>query len=265
MAQLPDVLDHLGKTPREFGALHFHFDSVARVDGNRVVARLLFQAAFDRLAEGAQVAFHAATSGVAKGAQLGCFQVPKLERGRVCRVSYPLRVEEGSTHVVAFLDSPEPPRGATRIRPAWKLFDTLEIPKLSEMEPVSVQSSGLNLGASLVGTALMGGGGFFISFNSRSATIPANTKTTLHKARELPAGLTQEISASEVAKPISEPLEETVWLEGQPLPDPPPLIIAPRPPVNPNAMRRCRQCFFEGLASEYDRARECPTCGAPWD
>ena len=33
---LPDILDHLGKTPREFGALHVHFESVTTIDGSRV-------------------------------------------------------------------------------------------------------------------------------------------------------------------------------------------------------------------------------------
>ncbi len=233
------------------------------MDCDRVVARLLFQAAFEPLPAGAQIAFHAATAKGALGEQLGLHDVPNLEGGRVCRVSYPLRLAEGATHVGVFIQAPDPARGAERIRTAWKLHDTVEIPKLSEMEPVTVQSGGFNLGASLVGTALMGGSGAFISFG-RTTTIPAKTKTKVHKARELPPGLMQEISSA-VTAPLTEPVVETVWSSGQPLPAPPPIVYAPRPLANPSAVRRCRACFFEGPAAEYERARSCPNCDEPWD
>ena len=32
MLDLPDVLDHLGKTPREFGSIHVHFEALDPVD-----------------------------------------------------------------------------------------------------------------------------------------------------------------------------------------------------------------------------------------
>ena len=259
MAFLPDVLDHLGKTPREFGGLHAHFESVTTVDGTRILARVLFQAAFDPLPVGAQIAFHAASSDGAKGEQLGCFDVPVLGHS-VIRVSYPLRVAPDSTHVVAFFNAPVPVSAARRVRPAWLLTDTLEIPKLSEMEPVSCQS-GLNVGASLIGTALLGGTGVFISF-SRTTTIAANTKTLLHKARELPPFLMQAISP-EMTAPIDAAMEELVWRAGEPLPAAPVVVYTPVAEEK-GAKRWCRACGFEGRAAEYERARSCPNCDEPW-
>jgi hypothetical protein len=257
---LPDVLDLLGKTPREFGALHAHFESVTTIDGPRVVARVLFQAAFDPLPTGAQIAFHAASAEGAKGEQLGCFDVPELAQ-RAIRVSYPLRLPSGSTHVVAFFNAPPPAGRAERVRPAWKLTDTLEIPKLSEMEPVFQGQGGLNVGATLIGTALMGGTGVFISFG-RTATIAANTKSTLHKARELPPFLLQAVSG-ELSAPLEAKLEETLWRPGEPLPAAPVVVYTPVA-AKAGAVRVCRSCGFEGPAAEYERARSCPSCDEPW-
>ena len=258
---LPDVLDHLGKTPREFGALHAHFESVTTIDGTRLVARVLFQAAFHPFPAGAQIAFHAASPEGAKGDQLGCYDVPALAQQAV-RVSYPLRVPAGSTHVVAFFNAPPPSSRAERVRPAWKLSDTLEIPKQSEMEPVTVSSGGgLNLGATLIGTALMGGSGVFVQFGS-TTRIAANTKSTLHKARELPPGLVLAIS-SEVSAPIDAAMEETLWRPGEPLP-PAPVVVYAQVAQKQGAMRWCRSCGFEGPAAEYERARSCPRCDEPW-
>ena len=257
---LPDVLDHLGKTPREFGGLHAHFESVLTIDGTRVAARMLYQAAFQPLPPGAQIAFHAAIGESAQGEQLGCFDVPALA-DEVVRVSYPLRVPAASTHVLAFLRAPPPARRAERVRPAWLLTDTLEVPKLSEMEPVR-GPEGLDLGRSLLGTALMGGAGFMIAFNS-GPVIPANTKTTLHKARELPPGLVQAISI-EVTAPIDSVVEEVLWRSGQPLPPAPQLVFTPAPQAKTGATRWCRSCGFEGPAAEYERARSCPNCDEPW-
>jgi hypothetical protein len=257
---LPDILDHLGKTPREFGALHAHFESVTTVDGTRVVARVLFQAAFDPFPAGAQIAFHAATSEGAKGDQLGCFIVPALGRSAI-RVNYALRVPAGSTHVVAFLDAPEPQTRAERIRAPWKLFDTLEVPKLSDMEPVNDNRVGLNIAATVIGTAMLGGTGFFISF-STGTRLPATSKTTVHKARELPPGLVQAIS-SEVSAPVEGTAEETLWRPGEPLP-PAPVVVYTPVAQKQGAVRWCRSCGFEGPAAEYERARSCPSCDEPW-
>jgi hypothetical protein len=260
---LPDILDHLGKTPREFGALHAHFDSVTTIDGPRVVAHVLFQGAFHPMPAGAQIAFHAASASGATGEQLGCYDVPTLAAGAM-RVSYPLRVPSGSTHVVAFIQAPPPSPRAERVRPAWKLHDTFEIPKLSEMEPVRATETGLNVGASLVGTALMGGAGFVVAFNLSTTTLAANTKTTLHKARELPPWLLQEISPR-MSTPIDRPLEEVLWVPGSPLP-----LVAQGERVVAHVerakttLRRCIPCGFEGPSAEYERARSCPSCGEPW-
>lgn len=257
---LPDILDHLGKTPREFGALHAHFESVTPVDGPRVIARLLFQAAFDPLPPGAQVAFHAASAEGARGPQLGRFDLPVLARTAV-RVSYPLRVPEGATHVVAFINAPAPAKGAERVRPAWKLHDTFEIPKLSDMIPASEDQVELDILGSLVSTALSGG--ISVEFSVTTTSLAADTRTSVHKARELPPGLVQAISSG-VCAPLESPTEETLWRPGQPLPSAPEIVYARPAPLKWSGMRRCPACGFEGPAAEYERARSCPSCDVPW-
>ena len=259
MDYLPDVLDHLGKTPREFGALHAHFESVTTIDGTRVVARMLFQAAFSPLPPGAQVAFCAASAQGEEGEQLACFDVPALGE-RAMRVSYPLRVPAGTTHVVARVNAPLPPARAERVRPAWKLFDTIEIPKLSEMNPIQDTSIEFDLGQSLVSSALSGGLSLDISF--RSITVESNALTIRHRAQELPPGLVLPIS-SEVTSPIGATTEEILWQPGQPLPAAPEVTYK-RIAQSAAAKRWCRSCGFEGPAAEYERARSCPSCDEPW-
>lgn len=260
---LPDILDHLGKTPREFGALHAHFESVTTVDGTRVIARVLYQAAFDPLPVGAQVAFHAASDEGAQGEQLGCYDIPSLADRSAVRVAYPLRVPGGATHVVAFIHSPPPTTKAERVRPAWKLHDTIEIPKESDLQRVQSRSLGLDLGVTLLGTALMGGTGLVIAFNLSSSSPAGSTRTTVHQARELPPGLVRVIS-SEVTAPIDSPREETLWRQGQPLPDAPVVVYARPATLRWSGVRRCPACGFEGPSAEYERARSCPSCDVPW-
>lgn len=259
MDYLPDVLDHLGKTPREFGALHAHFEVVTPIDGTRSVARMLFQAAYAPVPPGAQVTFCAASAEGVEGEQLACFDVPLLAE-RVLRVSYPLRIPAGTTHVVAFIDAPAPSERAQRVRPAWKLFDTLEIPKLSEMKPARDTSVEFDLAGSLVSSAMSGG--LSLDFSVTTTTVETNARTILHPARKLPLGLVLPIS-SEVTTPIDATVEETLWRPGQPLPSAPEVTYKPIA-VSASAKRWCRSCGFEGLATEYERARSCPSCDEPW-
>jgi hypothetical protein len=255
--ELPDILDLLGRTPREFGAIHAHFESVKSIDRGRVIASLLLQGAFDPMPSGGEVTFYAGDPLT----ELGRFELPALEGGVALRFQCPLRIPAEVASLQALLTVPEPPKKSKRVRPAWKLHDTFEIPKLSEMEPIS-DSASLNLGASLIGTAALGGAGLLI-VGTRSATLAANNRTTVHKARELPAMLNVALS-TDVGAPISVPESNVLWRPGQPVPEPTPMVFKTETAAKPSSVRRCRLCDFEGPAAEYERARSCPRCDAPW-
>jgi hypothetical protein len=63
MRDWPDILDALGRTPREFGALHAHFEALGRSDGRHAVASLLLQGALEPMPEGGRVSLCAKGGG----------------------------------------------------------------------------------------------------------------------------------------------------------------------------------------------------------
>lgn len=111
-----DVLEHLGKHPREFGSHHVAIDPIAVADA-WCWAVLWFQAAFDPCDQ--QATFELRT--VAGAKFLGA-PVPNLEKGAVARglVRFPLLegLQEAGVRVKSRLDE-----NAARIRQAWKLTD----------------------------------------------------------------------------------------------------------------------------------------------
>lgn len=253
MAHFPDVLDAMGKTPREFGSVHLHFEGFHVVDGRRCVAVVLAQAAF--------VPCAGATVHVVDGQHvIASTPLPSLDDGRVVRLRLPIvRFTDGETLTLA-IDAPEPSPKAERVRPAWKLHDTFEIPKLSEMEPVRSDGAVDMLG-SVALTAIAGplAGAVVVRF-AGGAALAANTRTQVHRAMELPPLSAGRLDG--VAKPIDELQEEAVWRTGEPVPEAPPPVPIVRPPAA--ATRWCRNCGFEGPAAEYERARNCPRCDEPW-
>lgn len=247
----PDILDLLGKTPREFGGLHVHFEALESADGRLVVARLLVQAAWLPLRGDAFVTFLVGSH------ELGRHPLPVPRGTEVMRASYPLRLPAEVSSLDALI-IPVPAQGE-RVRPAWKLHDTFEIPKLSEMETYRRTDVALDPAGSVLSSLLSGG--VAIDLNVAVTELAAKTSIDVHKARELPARLTREVGGT--CKPLAAILFETVWLEGQPLPEPPPMIRA-APPITASTIKRCAACGFEGPAAELERRTTCPACDALW-
>lgn len=112
-----DVLDAMGKTPREFAGVHVHFESVQRVDGPRFVVSLLFQAAYEPVPQAKVVLSHVSSKRV-----VDTRDVPSLEGGRVVRMRCQVKLEPQEEPLLAVhLEGPRP-RGR-RVRPAWRLHD----------------------------------------------------------------------------------------------------------------------------------------------
>lgn len=255
---LPDVLDAMGKTPREFGTIHVHFEGVREVDGRRSVALVLAQAAF--------LPASAATVRLIEGdRELVQATLPRLDDGRVVRLSIPFVRASGEAQTFALaVEAVEPGSRAERVRQAWKLFDTFEIPKLSEMDPARSELGSVDLAGTIALSALTTPllGAVVIRF-AGSATLPANERTKVHRAIELPA-LTGALLAG-VAPPLEAMAEEVLWRVGAPVPE----VAAPAETIRPQSLvaaktRWCRSCGFEGPAADYERARSCPRCDEPW-
>lgn len=258
MSELPDVLDAMGRTPREFGGVHVHFEGFRVVDGARCIATLLAQTAFVPGSE-ARVRLLDGEFEVA------AMRLPNLDDGRVVRLHLACQRRTQSENLTLAVDAAEPSPKALRVRPAWKLFDTIEIPKLSEMNPVHDDVGGVDLASSFALTAVAGPllGAVVLRMNG-SSSLPANERTKVHRAMELPALAAGLLPG--VARPVDDLFEEVVWVKGQPVPEAPPivpLVSEPQQQAAP-ATRWCRSCGFEGPRAEYDRARSCPRCDEPW-
>ncbi len=227
------------------------------VDGPRAIVRLLAQAAF--------VPGEAVSAQVFEGDELlTTFVIPALDDERVVRLAAPtLRRGTGEASFRLEIVAGEPGPQAERVRPPWKLFDTYEIPRLSEMEAVR-GGGGIDVAGSLAITAVTAPllGMAVLRFDS-AATLPANRQTKVHRARELPA-LTAGLLPG-TAFPVDTVAMETIWKRGQPVPDAPPIVPIVRAHEAPKAaMRWCRSCGFEGPEAEHARATRCPRCDEPW-
>ncbi len=259
MAEFPDVLDAMGKTPREFGALHVHLESLKLVDSGRYVATVLLQGAFEPMPP-AVVEFLDGEVSLLR------VDVPALEGGRVLRLRAPLRARRPLSSVGLRAECREPRAGELRVRPAWRLFDTVEVPTLHDMERdrddvdarvmsglMSSRRAGLH-SARLLARVVQGG----VSLDTD------DVKVKVHKARVLPSVLTVELSPGEV-RPLADAEFEVVWSVGQPVPKPPPLVL--RTPVAEPEVRGerrwCRSCAWEAKPGEYEKARSCPSCDEP--
>jgi len=144
MPDYVDVLDHTGRTPREFGSLHIHVEPVVRGPSGEAVATVWLQSAFEPRVAGESVL-------VLSGPEehnLGRFPLPSVDGGQVVRWSLPLTIPAGVTELHFLVESRLHPK-AQRVRPAWKLFDTFEVPKDGDRTPTV--SAGINLTESVAG------------------------------------------------------------------------------------------------------------------
>lgn len=257
--ELPDVLDTMGRTPREFGSVHVHFEGLRVVDGRRSVATVLVQTAFTPAAG-------AVLQVIDQGQSIATTLVPSLDDGRVVRLYLPCVRCSDEPALTLLVEAEAPSARAVRVRPAWKLFDTLEIPRLSEMDPVHGEAPGINLASSIAITAVAGPllGAVVIQMGS-SASLDPNRKTKVHPAQQLPS-LTAGVLEG-VALPLDAVREEVLWRRGQPVPEAPPptpIVRHEQQPAPTGGVRWCRSCGFEGTMRNHGTARSCPRCDEPW-
>jgi hypothetical protein len=266
-----DVLDHTGRTPREFGAIHLHVEPVTRGPHGDAVAVLWLQSAFEPLAsKGHSLVVMGRQKQGSTQRMLGQYPLPSLEGGRVVRwrlpFSLPPEIDELHFQVSAKLH----PK-AERVRPAWKLFDTLEIPKESAMKTVTTSPAiGLDLTDSVVNSLLSGGLSLSLQVgfgSSQSPDLASATAVKRHAAAPAPTFFTATVVEGAV-EALSEPQLETIWTPGMPLPEAT-LALNWQPPTPPQAAprgtwRTCHACGFEGRSADYERSTLCPQCDAPW-
>jgi len=269
MPEYADILDHTGRTPREFGSVHIYVEPVVRSPSGEAVAKVWLQSAFEPLQPTDGLRVVARLAGNQGELSLKRLPLPELAKGRVVCWSLPLALPAGLAELQFRVESQLHPK-AERVRPAWKLFDTLEVPKESDMRPASADID-FDLTGSIGDT--LSSGGLSLSFNlkmNEGSSLSKAMKLTRHEARKLPPGFIAPLVEGSPER-LAEPRLETVWQPGQPLP-----AVASaqeptwgqaeqvRPPPPRSAVRICFSCGFEGPRAEYERARSCPSCDASW-
>ncbi|MCY1077636.1 hypothetical protein [Archangium lansingense] len=266
-----DVLDHTGRTPREFGAIHLHVEPVLRGPLGDAVATLWLQGAFEPLGSGHAVQILGHQKNGPARRMLGRFPLPSLEGGTVVRWRLPFSLPAEIDELHFRVESTLHPK-AERVRPAWKLFDTLEIAKESDMKSTSLEPSiGVDIGESLLSSVLSGGLSVSIKVGMATrdgSSLSKAVHSKLHAATQLPEVIVIPVVDGN-SEPLPEPHIEVVWKPGMSLPEASvtPTWAAASPAVaNPpqKAMRTCYACGFEGPQAEYARATLCPQCDATW-
>lgn len=265
-----DVLDHVGRPPREFGSVHLHVEPVTRNPLGQATAVVWLQAAFEPPASTpASVLVMGRQKQGPAHRMLGQFPLPPLAGGRVVRWRLPLELPPEFDEVHFQVKSNLHP-GAGRVRPAWKLFDTLEIPKESDMKEVSREvSMGIDLGESLLNTVLAGGLSVTTYIAIGPQVPPGSMAVKRHAAATLPNAFIAAVVDGPL-EPLSELQCELVWEPGMALPaasaapswgtEPTPVMAA----HVQKPLRNCYACGFEGSRDEYERATMCPRCDATW-
>ncbi|XXF81291.1 hypothetical protein P2318_16490 [Myxococcaceae bacterium GXIMD 01537] len=237
---LPDILQAAGRTPRELGAIQLHAEPVLRGPDGVAAAVVWLQAAFQSVPAGSLLGvLDAQTSEV-----IAELELPPLERGRAVRWTFPLRVRPEAASLLFSPDAPIP-EGVPRIRAPWKLFDTVEQVRESEMGGSPADE-------------------FVERFFDRSVRIgevgiddayrkaARELKLTVHRARELPQGYLAPVVATDVP-PTVTPDVISLWEEGQPV-DTERLRAFTR--SGPSTGANCGNCG----AVTPPRAEFCPEC-----
>lgn len=263
-----DILDHTGHTPREFGAIHLHVESVFRGPLGDTVATLWLQSAFEPLASGSSVHVEGRQKAGSEERKLGKFSLPALEGGKVVRWSLPFSLPAELDELHFRVEAKLHPK-AERVRPAWKLLDTVEIPKESEMQAAAQPPVGIDIGRSLMASVLSGGLALRFRFNLGSRDSPSlssTVRTKVHAAAQLPDVVVVPVIDG-APEELSKPHAELIWQPGMPLPQATLTpnaqdVLSQRSPDSPR--RVCHSCGFEGRRSDYAYATMCPMCDASW-
>lgn len=268
MPEYEDFLDHTGRTPREFGAVHIHVEPVVRGPSGDAVATVWLQSAFEPLIATDSLHIVAWLTDNRGELSLKRLPLPALAAGKVVRWSLPLSLPEGLSELQFRVESKLHPK-ATRVRPAWKLFDTLEIPKESDMRSPSM-SVEFDIADSVKDSVLSGGLSFSFAVKTNAgSSLSQDVSLKRHAAREMPPGFVAAVVEGTHER-LEAPHTEAVWEPGRPLPEP---VLVPAPAVRreeeaPRAAagkpRTCFACGFEGPLAEYERARSCPRCDSSW-
>ncbi|MFT3838142.1 MAG: hypothetical protein QM723_14265 [Myxococcaceae bacterium] len=269
MPDFPDVLDHLGKTPREFGSVQVHLEPLIVDDGWGWTA-VWFQAAY---APADSASFEVVNAADPSAVLVAAQQVPELSDGRVWRGYLRFKVPDEVTQIALRVKSALLPR-AERCRQAWKLFDTLEIPKESDLRGASGGPS-INIGTTVAASLLAAPLGFaVISFNTGGGdsgpSLAQQTRVSVHKARELPDFVLSDVVRDRPAPPPGQGFT-VYWRPGEPMPEPLPMVLPPRPAAAPAATkpktgrRECGKCGFSGKREDFGSDKYCPDCGHEWD
>lgn len=251
-AYLPDILQAAGRSPRELGAVHVHAEPVVRGPGGEAVAVVWLQAAFVTVPEGSRLdVIDVDTQEVVASTAL-----PSLDNGRAVRWTLPLQVRPEAS---ALLFRPEAPvaENTERVRAPWKLFDTVEQVKESELQGASAPPGLSRLVARGVGLAVAGPLGALaasaiVGNDSASLGGSSGIKLKVHSARELPPGFIAPVLAAETS-PSAQADVLTVWEMGQEV-DTERLRAMPR--AGAQEAPRCSQCG----AVTPPRAEFCPEC-----
>ncbi|WP_163999346.1 hypothetical protein [Pyxidicoccus caerfyrddinensis] len=205
---LPDILDQVGRQPREFGTVQLHVDPVVRSpEGTRATASIWLQGAFTPMAPDASLRVLDAET----RRELMRAPLPSLERGQVLRWSLPLSLDV-EVRELLFQPVAPVPEGAVRVRPPWRLFDTLELVK----ETRAVGNTDLLAAGAAVSLA-MGRLPVGALLRASSASVQEEIRTKQHAARAMPDGFVVEVTAGPASEaPTEAPAAITVWEPGQP-------------------------------------------------
>lgn len=250
MNDLPDVLDHLGKTPCEVGSVQVHVEPVIRADDDRAVAVVWCQAAIAPLPpiNTLEVLSYR-------------FRLPVLENGVVWRGRLPLHVPKDVRQLLFAIGS-DVLEQSTRVRPAWKLVDTWEMP--------AVDTTGGAMG--LLGRMVTLPVDFVLAPATKGTRDagPIAPSVRVLKAGEPPPGCVAEVLRGEPA-PVAAVEWLRVWRPGEELPTQAPALwgdpsshVEAQQTASAGGLRRCDVCDFAGRRADFGADRYCPHCGSPW-
>jgi hypothetical protein len=268
MPDYEDILDHTGRTPRELGSVHIHVEPVVRGPSGEAVAKVWLQSALEPLFPTDSLHVIARLADNRGELSLKRLPLPALDGGKVVCWSVPLSLPADLSELQFRVESKPHPK-ASRVRPVWKLLETLEIRKESEMRPATA-----NIEFDLTGSIgdTLSSGGLSLSFNvatTPGSSLASDVAVKRHAPRELPPGFVASVIEG-TPELLDAPRVEKMWEPGQPLPEVAPALVptwgkeeqAPQP--SRSALRICFSCGFEGPRAEYERARSCPSCDASW-
>ncbi|MCP3166305.1 hypothetical protein [Myxococcus qinghaiensis] len=205
----PDILDALGRQPREFGAVQLHVEPILQPPGGTEARAVIWlQAAFAPLPPSMSLRVVDAVTRreVRRGG------LPSLEGGRVLRWVLPLTLDADMKELLFLIEAPVP-EDAMRVRPPWRLFDTLE---QVEVQPVARPLSSTLLRAGVFASTGVGLPALAVALAPSMGLGPAEPGTRRHVARAMPEGFIAAVTPGVFTKD-AEPGSTLIWEPGQDL------------------------------------------------